>query len=100
MNRPFSGRRRWLAVLLSATFVLAVLMGIGPGLYLINPNPADPNATFTFLGVPRIYAWAVLWFFVQATVVLVAYFQLWNGVQEDDPRQHDAPGENAQKEDG
>ena len=46
-------------------------MGTGPGLYLVNPNPADPDATFTFLGVPKIYAWAVLWFFVQAAVYVM-----------------------------
>ena len=94
-----SSDRRWLAVALSATFVLAVLMGIGPGLYLVNPNPADPNATFTFLGVPKIYAWAVFWFFVQAAVVLAAYCRLWDGVHADDLRRHDAPNENARGED-
>ena len=46
-----------LAVVLSALFVLAVVIGAGPGIYLINPNPADPDAVFTVLGMPVIYAW-------------------------------------------
>lgn len=78
MSRPRPPKRRVLGVVLSAVFVLAMVMGCGPGLYLINPDPAEPSATFTVLGMPVVYVWAVFWFGVQAGVVLVAYFMLWD----------------------
>ena len=58
-------------------FVAAIVMGSGPGLRLINPDPADPNAVFTVLGLPKIYAWGLLWYGVQLVVILTAYFRIW-----------------------
>jgi hypothetical protein len=58
-------------------FALALIMGPGPGLYWINPDTSDPNAVFLILGMPIVYVWAVFWFFVQAGVVLTAYYTLW-----------------------
>ena len=51
---PEPGRRKGtgLAIVLSILFVLALVMGPGPGLYLVNPDPADPTATFAVLGIP------------------------------------------------
>lgn len=72
-----SGRKK-LGVVLGVVFMLALVMGPGPGIYLVNPNPADPNARFTLFGMPIIYVWAVFWFVVQAAVVLVAYFLVWD----------------------
>jgi hypothetical protein len=72
-----SPRRRTLAVVLGLTFAVAMIMGPGPGLYLVNPDRNDPQATFTIAGVPVLYLWALCWFFLQATVVVVAYITLW-----------------------
>ena len=77
-----SSKRR-LTVVLSVIFALALLMGPGPGLYLVNPDPSDPNAVFTVLGMPVVYVWAVLWFFVQAAVVIAAYWKLWGRDEEE-----------------
>lgn len=67
-----------LSALLTALFALALIMGPGPGLHLINPDPADPNAIRTFLGLPIVYAWGLLWFAVMIGVLLVAYFKIWS----------------------
>ena len=66
-----------LSRLLTAIFLFSMFMGSGPGLRLINPDPTDPNAVFTFLGLPKIYAWGLLWYAVQLTVILIAYFKIW-----------------------
>ena len=55
-----------------------MVMGPGPGLYLVNPDPGDLAGTFTLLGIPVIYLWALFWSLVQAIVVLVAYVFLWS----------------------
>ncbi len=70
-----------LSKILAAIFVFAAIMGPGPGLYLVNPSPGDSSPT-TFLGMPILFAWAVFWFFVQASVVLVAYCKLWTNQDE------------------
>ena len=77
MNRQMTSHRKTLTVVLSLVFLLAMVMGTGPGIYLINPDPTEPNVDCSFLGVPVIYGWAVFWFLVQAVVVLIAYFRLW-----------------------
>ena len=81
-NRDSGGRKPrdsnpWVWVLL-LVFAVAMIMGPGPGLYLINPDPGDPDALRVVLGMPIVYVWAVGWFFVQLTVVLIAYFKLWS----------------------
>lgn len=63
-------------------FLLAVFMGAGPGLRLINPDPDDPSATFTVLGLPTVYAWGLLWYVVQLAVIVVAYRRYW--IADDD----------------
>ena len=79
-----------LAVVLGVIFVLAVVMGAGPGIYLINPDPANAGPTPTFLGMPVVYAWTVFWTFVQGAVILVAYFCLWNTAEADGESQSKA----------
>jgi hypothetical protein len=92
MNKSSSGRKR-LTITLSVIFALAVVMGAGPGVYLVNPDADNPDATFTFLGMPVIYAWVTFWFLVQAIVVLVAYYRLWGSSPTDDSqRTEKAPG--------
>ncbi len=69
--------QRRLTILLITIFSLALLMGPGPGNLLINPEPGDPDARRFIFGMPIVYAWALLWFGVQAACVVVAYFLLW-----------------------
>jgi hypothetical protein len=78
VSQPRRGNRKPLATLLAAIFCVALLMGPGPGLYLVNPDPGEPSAEALILGMPVVYAWCVLWFLVQAGVVLAAYFYLWD----------------------
>jgi len=66
-----------LAVVLAVVFLIAMFMGPGPGVRLINPNPDDPNATFIILGLPLVYLWGLFWYAVQAVVVITAYFTVW-----------------------
>ncbi len=78
-TQPDRGRRRRrLTVGLACVFALAVVMGPGPGVYLVNPDPGDPHTTTTIASVPILYLWALFWFLVQATVVVVAYLCLWD----------------------
>ena len=77
MNRRSASPGRGLGVILSLVFVLAVLMGAGPGIYLVNPDVSQPDVRVAWFGVPIIYAWVMLWFLVQATVIVIAYFCLW-----------------------
>lgn len=88
MNKPPSGRKR-LTIVLSAIFALAIVMGAGPGMYLVNPDSDDPDATFTFLSMPIIYAWIAFWFLVQAGVVVVAYYGLWDTASGNDSKRAD-----------
>lgn len=68
---------RRLATLLFVVFGIALFMGPGPGNLLINPDPADPDARRFVFGLPIVYAWALLWFGVQAACIVAAYFFLW-----------------------
>ena len=63
-------RSRNLAWLLAAIFALAMFMGAGPGMLLAN-EPA------TWFGFPRLYVWGLFWCLVEASVVIVAYFFVW-----------------------
>lgn len=68
---PPSGRlRRGLL----AVFLFALLMGAGPGLYLVNGYAREGG---TILGMPALYAWAVGWCAIEAAVVLAAYLLIW-----------------------
>ena len=58
--------------------LFALIMGPGPGLNLVNPDPADPEATRVVLGLPIVYAWGLLWFGVQVALLLTAYFTVWS----------------------
>ncbi len=75
---PSPERRRFLGRLFFGMFVLALIMGPGPGIYLINPDPADPDAQRFLFGAPIVYVWAACWFFVQAASVVLAYLFVWN----------------------
>jgi hypothetical protein len=66
-----------LALVLSSLFLLSMVMGSGPGLRLINPDYADPNAVFTVAGLPIIYLWGLFWYGIQLAVILTAYSKIW-----------------------
>ena len=74
---PAADDKKRLGRILAGVFVLALLMGPGPGLYLVNPDPGSPNSAATIGNVPVLYVWALLWCAVQVTVLLVAYFKVW-----------------------
>ena len=72
-------KRNRLTWILSGVFLFALIMGPGPGLYLINDYAAGGG---TFLAMPALYAWAVFWFGVEALVILTAYTKLWKDKSE------------------
>ena len=80
-------RRRKLGALLTCLFLLAMVMGSGPGLRLVNPDPGDAATAFTLWGLPKLYVWGLLWYAAQLAVIVVAYFKVWrpskNGVPLD-----------------
>jgi len=63
-----------LAITLTVIFLVALVMGPGPGSLLIAPPGSDPPLWF---GIPALYLWAVLWFFVEAAVIIIAACTLW-----------------------
>lgn len=64
-----------LAITLTLAFFSAMIMGAGPGVFLVNGKGP-------ILSLPAIYAWAVFWFLVQVTVVVIGYFRIWKGDSE------------------
>ena len=80
-NRSETGNKS-LSIILTLVFILAMVMGPGPGVYLINPGPEHEGPAPTLIGLPIVYAWAVLWFGVQAAVLVTAYFTLWSRNEE------------------
>jgi len=63
-----------LARVLAGLFLFALIMGPGPGIYLINDFAARGGTAF---GIPVLYVWAIFWCTVEAVVVTTAYFKLW-----------------------
>ena len=59
---------------LTLAFFFALFMGAGPGLYLINGYAKQGG---TLLGMPALYAWAVIWCGIEAAIVLIAYLKVW-----------------------
>lgn len=70
-RKPTKSRLKWV---LGGVFLFALIMGPGPGIYLVNGYAAKGE---TILGMPALYFWAVLWFLVEAAVVLTAYLTIW-----------------------
>jgi hypothetical protein len=60
--------------LLSAIFLLALVLGPGPGATLIDGTVEEPNIWF---GIPALYLWVVLWFLVMAGCIITAAFTVW-----------------------
>lgn len=62
--------RHLFGFILAIIFLLALFMGAGPGVELVNtPEP--------WFGLPSIYTWGLLWYVVQLAVVLLAFFFVW-----------------------
>lgn len=83
-NPPAPGRKR-LAICLVFLFCLAMLMGPGPGLRLVNPPPDAARESYLLAGVPLVYAWGLFWYAVQAGVVATAYFTVWRSPENGPP---------------
>ena len=80
-NSRKTGNKR-LSLILAMVFIFAMVMGPGPGVYLVNPGADHEGPAPTLLGLPIVYAWAVIWFGVQAAVLVTAYFTLWSRSEE------------------
>lgn len=63
------------AKIVSAVFLLALVMGPGPGSLLAGAHGAEPRFV---AGIPLLYLWLVLWFCVMAGCVLFAAVKLWS----------------------
>ena len=63
--------RKKLGWILAIVFAIALLMGPGPGLLLIN----QPKALF---GLPALYVWGLIWFVVEVGVVVLLYLFVWS----------------------
>ncbi|MDA1015532.1 MAG: hypothetical protein O3A00_13900 [Planctomycetota bacterium] len=61
--------RSKLGTILTIVFIVALLMGPGPGVMLVRGT--------TFLGFPAIYAWGLLWYAVEVAVVVIAFCCVW-----------------------
>jgi hypothetical protein len=73
--------KRRIAVILAVVFAVAVVMGPGPGIYLINPD-SEEGARRLLFGMPIVYAWTAFWFGCQALVVVLCYRLLWREPEE------------------
>ncbi len=71
---PGKPSRKPTAIILTVIFLFALVMGAGPGSLLIAPPGSEPPLWF---GIPALYLWAVLWFFVEAAVLIIAACTLW-----------------------
>ena len=68
MTEPQRKRVSWI---LTIVFVFALIMGPGPGMLLIN-------SPLSFLGLPQLYVWGLLWYVVEVVVVVLAYLLVWS----------------------
>ena len=74
--------RQRFGLVLFLVFALAMVMGPGPGLRLVNPEPDAARDGLLFLGLPVVYAWGLFWYGVQAAVVVTACFTIWKPSEE------------------
>jgi len=74
MSRPPDNRLK-LGWLLATVFGVAMLLGAGPGVLLVN----EPG---TWFGFPRLYVWGMFWCAVEVAVVVAAYLLVWTADDE------------------
>ena len=72
-----------LGVALALLFALAMVMGPGPGLFLVAPSPDSPGPPTTLFGLPIVYTWGLIWFAVEAGVLVAAYALVWRRATDD-----------------
>ena len=84
MTKSSETARKRLSLALALVFIFAMIMGPRPGDYLVNPGADHQGPAPTLLGLPIVYAWAVIWFGVQAAVLVTAYFTLWSRSEEEE----------------
>jgi len=65
-----------LAAFLTVAMIVTMVMGVGPGLELINPDKPGESA-FGLWGLPKVYLWGLLWYAVQLVLVIIACCTLW-----------------------
>lgn len=70
-------------LILTAAMVVAIAMGPGVGLYLVNPDLDDPEPAVAALGAPVLLLWALGWLAVQLTIVVIAYRTVWTDEESD-----------------
>lgn len=68
--------RSTLGTILTIVFIVALVMGPGPGVMLVQGT--------TFLGFPAIYAWGLLWYAVEVAVVVIAFCCVWKDDADED----------------
>lgn len=76
---PPPHNHRTLGWIVAGVFAVAMLMGTGPGVLLVN------NPDVRWFGLPVIYVWGLLWYAVQIGCVVTAYFKLWPDEEETEP---------------
>ncbi|MDA0766189.1 MAG: hypothetical protein O3A92_05135 [Verrucomicrobia bacterium] len=72
MGDTKTGRR--LGGVLGGVFLLALILGPGPGAGWVDGTAEEPRIWF---GVPALYVWVVFWYVVMAGCVVVAAKRLW-----------------------
>lgn len=65
------------SVFLCLLFLAVLVMGPGPGVWLVNP--AQPARATSCWGAPVIWLWAIGWLGAEWMIVLIAYRWLWTG---------------------
>lgn len=78
MHAQTKRRTGWI---LAFVFIVALLMGPGPGMLLVNRPVA-------VCGIPALYAWGLLWYAVEVAIVVLAYFLVW---RDDGAPQQNSP---------
>ena len=69
--------------ILAAAMLVAIVMGPGVGLYLVNPDLDDAEPRVAVGGVPVLLLWALAWLAVQLSVVIIAYRAVWTDEEDD-----------------
>lgn len=68
---------------LTLAMLVAIAMGPGVGLYLVNPDLDAPEPRVVVLGTPVLLLWALVWLAVQLTIVVIAYRTVWTDEEGD-----------------
>ena len=69
------GAGRWIAIAMA----IALLMGPGPGMLLVNDTG---SLSVGGIQVPYLYAWGLLWYAVEAALVIAACLFVWRDDDE------------------